>query len=298
MSSVSKESGSQVLFEHPAPRVARIVMNRPRQRNAQGVTMTNELDDAFHRAAHDDDISVIILAGAGDHFNAGHDLGLDEPTDPSAESARGLWGQFDAAGWEGTYSRERELYLDAFERWRSIPKPTIAEVQGAVVSGGIALAWACDLIVCSEDARFRDNTAGDMGVPGIEPFQHTFEMSVRRAKEWLFTADWLDAQAAHQLGMINHVVPRSELQAFTLSLASRIAEKNRFTLKLLKESVNGAQDASGRREAMRHSFALHQIGHLHNMLIHGYPIDFARLPASLQEKVAARFQRHEGPTAK
>jgi enoyl-CoA hydratase len=64
----------QLIYEEPVPKVARIVMNRPDLRNAQGITMTYELDDAFKRACHDDNIKVIILAGAGDHFNAGHDL--------------------------------------------------------------------------------------------------------------------------------------------------------------------------------------------------------------------------------
>ena len=287
---------SQILYEQPAPKVARIVMNRPDRRNAQGVVMTHELDDAFRRAAHDDAVSVIILAAAGEHFNAGHDLGLDEPPDPTAENASGWWGQFDAPGWEGTYARERELYFDMKERWRNLPKPTIAEVQGAAVSGGMALVWACDLVVCSEDARFRDNTAGDMGVPGVEFCQHVFEMGVRQAKEWLFTADWMDAATAKARGMVNHVVPRDELSAATLALASRIAEKDRFTLKLVKEAINAAQDAMGRRQAMSYGFALHQVGHLHNMLVHGYPIDFARLSPSLQDKVARRFTRHDGPT--
>lgn len=289
------QRSSQVLFERPAPHVARIVMNRPERRNAQGVVMTYELDDAFRRACHDDEISVIILAGAGDHFNAGHDLGLDEPPDPTAENSRGFWGQFGAKGWEGTYARERELYLDLKERWRNAPKPTIAEVQGAVVSGGLALVWACDLIVCADDARFRDTTAADMGVPGVEFAQHGFEMSIRQAKEWLFTADWMDAETALARGMVNHVVPRAELSAFTFALASRVAKTNRFTLKLIKESLNAAQDAMGRRQAMSYAFALHQVGHLHNMLVHGYPIDFARLSPSLQEKVAQRFDIHDTP---
>jgi enoyl-CoA hydratase len=158
--------------------------------------------------------------------------------------------------------------------------------------------WACDLIVCAEDARFRDNTAADMGVPGLEFFQHSFEMPPRLAKEWLFTSDWLDAASARQRGMINHVVPRAELSSFTLALASKVAKQNRFILKLIKESINGAQDAGGRRQAMNYSFALHQIGHLHNMLVHGYPIDMAGLAPALQEKVRARFKRHDGPTEK
>ena len=292
----SPKVATQVVYEQPAPRVARIVMNRPDRRNAQGVVMTHELDDAIRRACHDSEISVIILAGAGDHFNAGHDLGLDEPPNPTAENARGFWGEYDAKGWEGYYAREHEVYLDATERWRNAPKPIIGEIQGAVVAGGVMLAWICDLIVCSEDARFRDSTAADMGIPGVEFFQHSLEMSPRQAKEWLFTGGWMDAATALQRGMINHVVPREDLSRFTLDLAVRVAETDRFSLKLVKEAINEAQDSMGRREAMRHAFALHQVAHLHNMLAYGYPVRTDRLSPSLQEKLRQRFTRHEGPT--
>lgn len=279
-------SYAHILYENPAPGVARIIMNRPEKCNAQGVTMTYELDDAFRRACHDDNISVIILAGAGKHFNAGHDVGGSEPWMPTAEQGHGLWGQYDGPGWEGDYSREKELYLDMTERWRNAPKPTIAEIQGAVISGGVMLAWACDLIICSDDARFRDGTAADMDVPGVEFFQHAFEMGVRKAKEWLFTGDWLTAQDAERRGMVNHVVPRDELPAFTLDLASRIASKNRFILKLIKQSINHSQDAMGRKQAMDYSFALHQVGHLQNMLVHGQMINVDRLPESVRKNLA------------
>lgn len=121
-------------------------------------------------------------------------------------------------------------------------------------------------------------------------------MSPRLAKEWLFTGDWMDARTALERGMINHVVKREDLGDFTLTLASRTARTSRFTLKLIKEAINAAQDTAGRRQAMSYGFALHQIGHLHNMLVHGYPIDFDRLTPSIQRKVAERFERHEGPT--
>lgn len=282
------EELSQIRYETPAPGVARIVMNRPEKRNAQGRRMTYELDDAFRRACHADDINVIILAGAGEHFSAGHELGGSEAYIPDAEQARGLWGQFGASGWEGDYARERELYLDITERWRNAPKPTIAEVQGAVISGGVMLLWACDLVICSSDARFRDNTAGDMSVPGVEFFQHAFELGVRKAKEWLFTSDWLSATEAERRGMVNHVVAREALAGFTLDLASRIAAKDRFTLKLAKAAINHAQDLMGRKQAMEYGFALHQVGHLQNMLVHGQMIDTSRLPASLRERLARK----------
>lgn len=289
---------TQLIYETPAPKIARLVMNRPAKRNAQGIAMTYELDDAFKRACHDDQISVIILAAAGDHFNAGHDLSDSEPFMPTAEKSRGLWGQYGGPGWEGFYSREKEIYLDITERWRNAPKPTIAEAQGAVVAGGLALAWACDLIVCADDVRFRDNTGSDMGVPGVEFFQHPFEVGVRKAKEWMFTGGWLSAQDAEKRGMVNHVVPRAELSAFTLDLAKRIAANDRFVLKLLKESINNTQDEMGRRSAMNFSFALHQIGHLHNMLVHGAPLNLSRLNPSLSRLLEKLIQEWKASAQK
>lgn len=288
MSSSDQPVFTQILYETPAPKVARIVLNRPERRNAQGVAMTYELDAAIRHACHDDDISVIILAAAGDHFNAGHDLGMTEPWMPTADQSIGLWGQYGADnGWEGNYSREKEIYFDITERWRNAPKPIIAEVQGSVIAGGNMLVWMCDIIVCADDARFRDNGVGEMGVPGVEYFAHPFELGFRKAKEWLFTADWLSAADAEKCGMVNHVVPRADLSAFTLALAAKIALADRFTLKLAKESVNNAEDATGRRQAMRFSFAMHQLGHMQNMLVHGFPIDISRLHPSLRERLEA-----------
>jgi len=134
-----------------------------------------------------------------------------------------------------------------------------------------------------------------MGVPGVEFFNHPFEMGVRKAKEFLFTGGWMSAAEALTRGMVNHVVPRDQLQAKALGLAQDIARTDRFTLKLIKESVNASEDAMGRRQAMQHSFSLHQIGHLQNMLRYGFPIDVTRLPPeirrALEEKIKA--QRRE-----
>lgn len=276
----------QLIYEEPAPKVARIVMNRPSRRNAQGITMTYELDDAFKRACHDDNINVIILAGAGDHFNAGHDISSEGPRNPSADQVVTLWGgAYGGKGWEGAYAREKEIYLEITERWRNAPKPTIAEIQGSVISGGIMLTWACDLIVCSEDARFRDATAAEMGIPGAEFFQHPYEMSVRQAKEWLMTGGWMTAEDARLRGMVNHVVPRDQLTARTLELAKSIASRNPFTMKLVKQSMNFAQDQMGRKASMDHAFHLHQIGHMQALLVNGVPIDVDSLPPAMRAMV-------------
>jgi enoyl-CoA hydratase len=286
----------QVLYERPAPKVARIVMDRPNRRNAQGITMTYELDDAFKRACHDEEINVIILAAVGDHFSSGHDISGEGPKDPSRDKITGLWGEYEQEGWKGAYDREKEIYLEITERWRNAPKPTIGEIQGSVISGGIMLAWLCDLIVCSDDAQFRDATAAEMGIPGVEFFQHPYEMSVRQAKEWLMTGDWISAEEALRRGMVNHVVPRVELRERTLQLATTIAARNPFTMKLIKQAINFAQDQMGRKAAMDHAFQLHQIGHMQAMLVSGMPIDVDSLPPMIRAVVDRVMVRNDGAT--
>lgn len=262
-----------IRYEQPAEKVARIVLDRAEARNAQSMQMLYELNDAFDRAAQDDGISVIILAAEGPHFSAGHDLRDTGGPALVAEHRRvGTWCGFDCAGAESQMALEKEMYLGLSERWRNLPKPTIAAVQGKVIAGGLMLAWPCDLIVAAEDALFQDNTVS-MGVAGAEFFNHPYELGVRKAKEMLFTSDFLTAEEVHRLGMVNHVVPLEDLEEFTLRLAQRIAEKPLFALKLAKEAVNVAQDNQGRTQAMQTSFAYHQLCHSHNQQVHGLPID-------------------------
>jgi enoyl-CoA hydratase len=262
-----------ILYETPSEHIARIVLNRPETRNAQDTHFLYDLNDAFDRAARDTDVKVIILAANGPHFSSGHDLReRDAKGAHRQHTPVGTWCGFECAGAEAQMSREKEIYIGFSERWRNIPKPTIAEVQGKVIAGGLMLVWPCDIIVAAEDAAFLDNTVS-MGVGGAEFFAHPWELGPRKAKEMLFTADWIDAQQAYRLGMVNHVVPNAELSAFTLALAQRIAQKPGFALKLAKEAVNAAEDAQGRVQAMSTAFALHQLAHSHNMQVHGMPID-------------------------
>jgi enoyl-CoA hydratase len=262
-----------IRYEVVRPKVARITLARPEARNAQDTELLYALNDAFDRAAQDDDISVIVLAADGPHFSAGHDL---RETDPlaamHAHDTVGTWCGFGCAGAEGWMGREKEIYLGFSERWRNIPKPTIAAVQGKAISGGLMLVWPCDLIVASDDAEFIDNTVS-MGVSGAEFFNHPWELGVRKAKEMLFTSDPVSAEEALRAGMVNRVVPRAELEQTVLDLASRIAEKPLFALKLTKEAVNVAQDVQGRVGAMQTSFAFHQLCHSHNQQVFGLPID-------------------------
>ncbi|MEB4211112.1 enoyl-CoA hydratase [Mycobacterium sp. 94-17] len=276
-----------IQYERPAEKVARILLDRPEARNAQSMRMLYEINDAFDSAAQDDSVSVIILAANGPHFSAGHDLRERNALQVVADHQRvGTWCGFGCAGAESQMAVEKEMYIGLSERWRNLPKPTIAAVQGKVIAGGLMLVWPCDLIVAADDALFQDNTVS-MGVSGAEFFNHPFEVGVRKAKEMLFTSDFLTAEEVHRLGMVNHVVPLDELESFTLQLASRIAEKPLFALKLAKEAVNVAQDNQGRVNAMQTSFAYHQLCHSHNQQVHGMLIDPAFMAKTFKAKAEA-----------
>jgi enoyl-CoA hydratase len=255
-----------VLYEaHDA--VARVTMNRPQYRNAQNAKMTHGLDEAFTRAVADDAIRVIVLAGAGPHFSAGHDIGTPERDihKPFPRVATTWWEHADKEGAEGIFVREQELYLGMCRRWRDLPKPTIAMVQGACVAGGLMLAWTCDLIVAADDAFFADPVVR-MGIPGVEYFAHPFAMPARIAKEMLLLGEKMPAERALAVGMVNRVVARDKLHDETLAIAARIAQMPRFALALAKKAVNQAEDRMGLRDAMDAAFALHHLAHAHNAL--------------------------------
>lgn len=253
--------------------VAVVTMNRPRYANAQNSAMTYALDDAFSRAAADDDVRVVVLAGAGKHFSAGHDIGTPgRDADRSFPRRAGLWwDHVGKAGAESRFARESEVYLGMCRRWRELPKPTIAMVQGACIAGGLMLAWCCDLIVAADDARFADPVVR-MGIPGVEYFAHPWVMGPRFAKEFLFLGERVNADRALALGMVNRVVPRAELEPYTMELAGRIATMPRLGLALTKKAVNQAEDLMGLRAGMDSVFGLHHVAHAHNAEVGDDPL--------------------------
>lgn len=240
--------------------VARITLNRPEVRNAQNRQMTYDLDAAFSAAASDAAVKVIVLAGNGPHFSSGHDLKDSGHYDLQPT---GLGGQFGAPGAEGRMAFEDEVYLKMCRRWHDLPKPTIAQVQGKTIAGGLMLMWVCDLIVAADDALFADPTV-NFGVNGVEWFAHPWELGVRKAKELLFTGEFMTAAEALQLGMLNHVVPAAELATFTTALAGKIAQRPSFSLQLAKMAVNQALDAQGFWTAQQAAFNLQHVGHAHS----------------------------------
>ena len=239
-------------------------------RNAQDKAMLYELNDAFDLASRDDAVKVIVLAANGPHFSSGHDLA--DRSDVGDFTQVGNWGGFDKPGAEGRQALEEEIYLGLCWRWRNLPKPTIAEVQGKVIAGGLMLIWVCDLIIAADDSTFSDPVVA-FGVNGVEYFAHPWEFGPRKAKELLFTGGRMNAEEALSCGMLNHVVPRSELTAFTDQLAMRIAQRPSMGLRLAKQSVNQAQDAQGFYSALQAAMSLQQLGHANNEIVHGRAVD-------------------------
>jgi enoyl-CoA hydratase len=259
------EPEQDVVMYETRGRVAIIRLNRPRYRNAQNSAMTYALDEAIVRAVNDDEIGAIVLGGNGQHFSAGHDIGTPgRDIDKSFDRKAVIWyDHVDTEGVDSRFARESEVYLGMCRRWREAPKPMIAMVQGACIAGGLMLAWSCDFIVASDDAFFQDPVVR-MGIPGVEYFAHPWVTNPRAAKEMLFTGDRMSAQRSYELGMVNEVVPRAELEEHTVALAARIATMPRLGLTLAKKAVNQAEDLQGLRAGMDSVFGLHHAAHAHN----------------------------------
>jgi enoyl-CoA hydratase len=258
-------------------RVAIVTLNRPQQANAQSHELLLELDAAFDRAVDDEEVRVIVLRANGKHFSAGHDL---SPRPPGDEAA-GMLDDVAENGLLRMYRWEAKHYLGFCRKWRDLPKPTIAAVQGACIGGGLMLAWPCDLIIAADDARFSDPVLR-MGIGGVEYHGHTWELGARKAKELLFTAGFIDAQEAHRLGMVNRVVPREELDAAVLGLAREIAQMHPHALLMAKQAVNQTLDAMGQYVALQAVFNLHSLGHANAQAARGFPV-----MAGLAEMVGA-----------
>jgi enoyl-CoA hydratase len=213
---------------------------------------------------------VIVLAADGPDFSSGHDLQSTFVL-PGAPVAT-MEGGFDAEGIEGYYAFECEAFLGLCRRWRELPKPTIAQVQGRVIAAGLMLVWPMDLVVAAEDATFADPVVA-FGVNGIEYFAHAFELGTRRAKELLFTGEPMTAAEAQRTGMVNRVVPVAELEQATLDLAEHIATRPPFALRLAKSSCNRSQDAQGLQQAIDTAFAQHSLAHANCQARYGQVFD-------------------------
>jgi enoyl-CoA hydratase len=251
-------------------RVAVITLNRPEVANAQNAALLDELDAAWGRAADDDEVRVIVLRANGKHFSSGHDLKSDAPAPEKITL-------------EYVYRYEARRYLDYSLRWRNVPKPSIAAVQGKCIAGGLLLCWPCDLIIAADNAEFSDPVAY-MGIGGVEYHGHTWELGPRKAKEILFTGRAVTAEEAEKAGMVNRVVPLAELEAAATQLAQQISQMHPFALRQAKRAVNQTLDVQGFYAAIQSVFEIHQNGHGNALSVSGYPVILSR-PEQMKEKI-------------
>ena len=205
-------SNAPLLLEERADGVLRLTLNRPAQRNALSIGLMTALGEALDRAAADKECRVVVIAGAGPAFCAGHDLRefrtLD--SDDRREAYQRIFAQCGA------------LMLQIVR----LPKPVIAEVHGIATAAGCQLVATCDLAVAAADARF--------ATPGVDI--GLFCSTPMVAMEMLLTGELIDAATAKAIGLVNRVVPRPQLAAATAALAQQIAAKSALTVAIGKEA--------------------------------------------------------------
>ncbi len=208
-----------VLLEERDHGVLRLTLNRPEARNALSVALMSALLDGLGRAAKDPQDRVIVIAGAGPAFCAGHDL-REMRTDQRRET------------YERVFAQCGELML-AIVR---LPKPVIAEVHGVATAAGCQLVATCDLAVAAEDARFA--TPGvNIGLFCSTPMVALTRVVGRKAAmEMLLTGKLVDAATARAIGLVNRVVPRDGLRDAVDGLAREIAGKSALTVAIGKEA--------------------------------------------------------------
>jgi len=223
-------------------RVARIILNRPKYLNAQSLIMREEMDDAFARAAADDEVGVVILSGAGNSFSAGHDIGT--PEDVVDRKSRGL--RKDRLG---RYRDMRASCLENTMRWRNVPKPTIAMVHGYCIFGGWMFAAAMDLVFAAEDALFLPSH--------FQYFSTPWDIGYKKAKEILFEHRFITAWEAYEYGFVNRVFPKDKLEEETLAYANRVADnyiREPFRVRTVKFSINHMLDTMGFTPALEAAY--------------------------------------------
>lgn len=200
--------------------VTRLTLNRPQARNSLSAAMLKALLGAFEDLRSDPAVRVVVLAGAGPAFCAGHDL-----------------KELRAAGYDGGYTET--LFADCAALMQAIvhlPKPVIAQVHGVATAAGCQLVASCDLAVAAEDARFA--TPGvNIGLFCSTPMVAlSRNVAPKHAMQMLLTGDLIDAATALRIGLINETVPPTQLADRTFALARQLAGKSSLTLAIGKEA--------------------------------------------------------------
>lgn len=207
------------LLRHDSDHIATLTLNRPAARNALSVGLMAALDAALGSIERDPGVKVVIIAGNGPAFCAGHDLREVRAT-PTREAYEALFAQCSAL----------------MQRIVRLPKPVIARVHGVATAAGCQLVATCDLAVAADTARFA--TPGvDIGLFCSTPMVALSRAVGRKqAMEMLLTGDLVPAGRAREIGLVNRVVAEGELVGAALELAAQIAAKSPLTLAFGKEA--------------------------------------------------------------
>jgi enoyl-CoA hydratase len=217
------QSSYETLLVERRGRVALVTINRPEKRNALNIKTREEGAAALEELRADDSVRVVVFTGAGDKaFVAGADIA-------------------EFAGRTAVTQRDVMTGRSLFTAVDTFPKPVIAMVNGYCLGGGCELALACDLRIASDRASFGQPEINLGIIPGGGGTQRlTHLVGEGKAMELILTGDMIDAQTAFQIGLVNMVVPAAELEAKTMEIANRIAEKSPVALRMAKEAVKTA----------------------------------------------------------
>ena len=219
-----REKELETIIYEKRENVAWITLNRPEVLNAQNDTMRTELSQVLEETRDDDEVYIIVLTGAGDRaFCAGGDISMF-PT----------WTMIDVSKKFTAIKRPGELV-------RYIPKPVIAMVNGLALGGGCELAMACDIIIASDKARFGQPEINVGVIPGAGGTQILPRLvGEKKAKELIFTGDFISANEALRFGLVNKVVPKDGLREAVEEFVKRLKNKSPAILRFAKIAVNMA----------------------------------------------------------
>ena len=197
------ETRERIIYEKNGP-IAKITLNWPEKANAQDQKQVEEIDDALRDADRDYDIKVLVLKANGQGFCSGHAIGnnaVDYPEFVEGFKATGM-----------PWKPQTDLFVKPILNLWEFSKPTIAQVHGYCVGGGTHYGLITDIVIASEDAYFSYPPLQGFGMPSgecsIEPWVF---MNWRRAAYYLYLAEVIDAKKALEVGLVNEVVPREEL---------------------------------------------------------------------------------------
>jgi enoyl-CoA hydratase len=238
---------TEKIISRRADGVGHVVFNNPEKRNAVSLDMWQAVDGVLEDFAADDDVRVVVLSGAGGKaFVSGADISKFEDERSSAEAV---------ARYNATTAR-------FYEKLNAFAKPTIAQITGSCVGGGVALAVCCDLRICGEGSRFGIPAAKlglGYGFPGLQRLVNLIGPAF--AKEMFFTARLFSAAEAYQMGLVNRVLPDEQVAGYVADYARTITANAPLTVGSVKAIVGevlkdpAARDLARCEELVRACFA-------------------------------------------